>query len=94
MSTLPAGVQIYLLLSVLVSGLAHWKLKRYFVSCGLTAIIGPAMFSLACALHGDGISWPGLKIALFFSAVSLIVAALVGLLFLVQRRLFRAQPIP
>ena len=91
MTSLPEGVQIYLLTSIVVALLIHWRFRRYVIGSGITAILGFTAFALICVLDGEAISLTEPSVVLFFTAISLVVGVVIGLPFVLWRRISRAQ---
>jgi hypothetical protein len=57
-----------------------------------TAAASPLVFALICLIHGDELGIPPPKVLGFFAVLSFIIAAVVGVAFLAQRRWFAMAP--
>lgn len=86
MTTLPTGVQIYFVTAFFVAASAHFLLKQYLVASSISALLSPLAFALVCFLHGETVHLVEVKLFVFFAVIGLLVAALVGLPFLLWRR--------
>jgi membrane protein DedA with SNARE-associated domain len=86
----PSGVVLFLVTSVFVAGLAHFLIKRYLIASGTSALVSPCAFALACAVLGEQIQVPELKVFLLFASIGLLIALAVGLAFVISRRVANA----
>ena len=48
---LHSGFLVFALVAVVVAVAAHWRLRRYVIACGTSAVITPILFLLISALH-------------------------------------------
>jgi hypothetical protein len=87
MGRLDTGTLVFLLIATLISAAAHWWVKRYLVACGIAAVAAPVIFLLISALHDKAPTILGPKAWAEFALVSFLLAAVVGVFFLIQRRL-------
>jgi hypothetical protein len=91
MASIPEGVQVYLVVSAVVAVLLHWHVRRYLLSCGASALISPFAFAAICAVFADmPTAVPPLVFSLF-AAVSLLISAVVGIPFVLLRRVHAQQ---
>lgn len=86
---MPEGVVVYFAVSAIVAALVHWHSKRYFIACGISSVLAPLAFALVCALFADFPTAVELKIVLLFGAISLLIASIVGLAFVIPRRFLK-----
>jgi hypothetical protein len=90
-NSLPSGAIVLLAVAATVSAFIHWRLPKYLVACGASAIVSPVVFVLVCALQA-GLPPVALPHVAFFAAVSLLVSVVVGLAFLVPRTIAKHAP--
>jgi hypothetical protein len=86
MASIPTGVQIYFLVSAIVSFLAHYLLGRYVISIITAALLSPVVFSLVCFLMADTPKTVDVKIFILFASISFLIAMLCGLPFILWRK--------
>jgi hypothetical protein len=89
---MPTGVLIFFAVATFVVAVLHWWLRRYFVASVIAAAASPLIFALVCLIHGDEMGMPPPKVLGFFAVLSFIIAVVVGVVFLAQRRWFAMAP--
>src|SRR5690349_15798152 len=72
----------------LIAAVAHWRVRRYLIACGITAVATPVIFLLVSALHDNPPTILGPKAWAEFALVGFFWAAVVGVFFVVPRWLF------
>lgn len=92
MSSVPTGVLVYFLVSTVVAVLSHALLRRYFIGCGVAATSSPFAFAFACLALADSPNTVDVKILVFFWAISLLIALVVGVPFFIYRSYARRRP--
>jgi hypothetical protein len=86
MTTLPLGLQIYLLSALGTALLAHAVMRRYVLAAAAAAVASPFVFMLVCTVHGEAVPPMELPVLALFTVMALVIALVAGVPFLLRRR--------
>lgn len=86
MGRLQTGTLVFLIVTSLIAVAAHWKERRYLIACAIAAVVGPVVFLAVSALHDAQPTILGPKAWAEFALVGFIVAAIVGIFFVISRK--------
>ena len=91
LTSLPTGVVVMFAVAAFVSAVIHWRIKSYLLAATASLVASPAAFVLVCTLLAGFPKDTTPRALLILALMALPFALLVGIPFLVYRRLHTAH---